>query len=99
MIVNAYIDGFNLYHSLCELNYKKCHGNANKWLNLRKLCETFLEKDDELKDVYYFSALPNHLGIEKLNRHTLYTRALQSVNVKTVLGKFKKKEPMCKMCH
>ena len=99
MIVNAYIDGFNLYHAIDELNKKKLHGNANKWLDLHKLCETFLSQGDTLNKVYYFSALPTHLNNDKLSRHSLYVKALQSVNVTAILGKFKRKDSICKLCH
>lgn len=99
MIVNAYIDGFNLYHSIEALNKRKRHGNANKWLDLRRLCETFLQQGDVLNKVYYFSALPTHLKADKISRHKLYIDALKSVNVTPILGKFKKKNPVCKICH
>ena len=35
--VNAYVDGFNLYHAIDELGH-----NHLKWVNLRALCEQFL---------------------------------------------------------
>ena len=77
--INAYIDGFNLYHSIDALN-----DNTLKWLNLRKLCELFLKEGDELNEVYYFSAPPTHLPT-KMQRYEAYTKALQGAGVKADL--------------
>lgn len=93
MKINAYIDGFNLYHSIVRLNEPKL-----KWLDLRLLCEKFLKDDDKLNKIYYFSALPTHLP-DKISRHKIYINALKSKNITPILGKFKKKFPKCKICH
>lgn len=92
MRVNAYIDGFNLYYSLKELK-----NNAFKWLDLRKMCSLFLDKEDILNEVYYFTAYTN-FDYAKKARHQIYTKALENSNVRTILGKFKKKYPKCKIC-
>lgn len=94
MKINAYIDGFNLYHALVNLK-----DNKVKWLDLHKLCQNFVKDGFELNKVYYFSALPTHLGADKINRHALYLKALQSAGVIPILGNFKKKIPVCKNCH
>lgn len=75
MIVNAYIDGFNLYHSIARLN-----DQSLKWLNLKALCKCFLKESDTLNRVYYFSALPSHLP-HKIARHETYIKALKSTNI------------------
>lgn len=96
MKVNAYIDGFNLYHSILSLN-----NDSLKNVNLRKLCQYYLLKNDVLNDVYYFSALPYHLegaNQGKVARHKNYIKVLKEVNVKTILGKFKSKTQKCKNC-
>ncbi|PPB58463.1 NYN domain-containing protein [Campylobacter hyointestinalis] len=92
MRVYAYIDGFNLYHSILSFNEPRL-----KWLNLRSLCESFLQKGDELNEVYFFSAYLTHIQ-DKFSRHFNYVKALQSVGVTPVMGKFKKKYPKCKIC-
>lgn len=92
MQINAYIDGFNLYHSI--LSFKE---NRLKWLNLRSLCEKFLQDNDVLNDVYFFSAYLTH-NQEKFSRHINYVKALKSVKVDPIMGKFKKKFPKCKEC-
>lgn len=92
MRTNAYIDGFNLYHSILPFN-----DNRLKWLNLRSLCEKFLQSGDALNDVYFFSAYLTH-NQEKFSRHINYVKALKSAHVIPVMGKFKKKFPHCKKC-
>lgn len=44
MRTNAYIDGFNLYHSILSFNDQRL-----KWLNLRSLCE--IKKTDLLNSL------------------------------------------------
>lgn len=92
MRINAYIDGFNLYHSILKLN-----DSSLKWLNLRSLCEKFLKQKDTLNEVYFFTAPATHIQ-DKLTRHYNYTKALKTIGVTTIQGKFKKKFPKCKNC-
>ncbi len=68
-----------------------------KWTDLRVLCECFLQQDDELNDVYYFSAYLKHIQ-EKYQRHKTYVKALQYSKVTSILGKFKRKYAHCKIC-
>lgn len=89
--VIAFIDGFNLYHSLRE---NGC--NHLKWLNYWDLANAFVIKSKEsLVKVIYFSALvswdPN-----KEARHKLYIRALETRGVEVVLGKFKRVTKTCR---
>ena len=49
--VSFFIDGFNLYHSL------KDYARDCRWLDLRKLCESYLRENEQLGDVYYFTAV------------------------------------------
>jgi len=64
--VSFFIDGFNLYHALDNDNFQYL-----KWLNLRKLSELYLGKQDCLSDIFYFSALAIW-NPEKIQRHKLY---------------------------
>jgi len=50
--VIALIDGFNVYHSLDE----NPEFHKYKWLNLRRLIELFIAKNEQLIKVLYFSA-------------------------------------------
>jgi uncharacterized LabA/DUF88 family protein len=96
------IDGFNLYHSIKDLN--KIHGIKAKWLDLHSLCQSYIYlfgKDAVLQDIYYFSAYPNHLAIKSpdtLVRHKNFVSCLEDMNVKVILGRFKEKKVFCSNC-
>ena len=80
----AFIDGFNLYHSLLTIHKdEKC-----KWLDLKSLCQSFLKKSDNLIDIYYFTALAKW-DEGKILRHKEYIKALETTDVKVIFGKFK----------
>ena len=89
----ALIDGFNIYHSLDE--NPKFH--KYKWLNLKKLIETFMAKNEKLVKVVYFSAYA-YWEPEKVKRHQMYVKALATVNVDPILSEFKPKDKKCKIC-
>ena len=88
--VAAFIDGFNMYHSLCENGCDRF-----KWINYWNLANAFvIQSRDQLVNVFYFSAL-TPWNQEKMNRHKMYIRALEMQGVKIILGKFK---PVVKKC-
>jgi uncharacterized LabA/DUF88 family protein len=90
--VIAYVDGFNLYHAVAELN--KPH---LKWLDLHKLAESICGRGETLVGVHYFTAyatwMPHQVG-----RHREYVKALQHVGVHCIIGHFKEKPRQCKKC-
>jgi uncharacterized LabA/DUF88 family protein len=92
--VSFFIDGFNLYHSLKD-NAPDC-----RWLNLRKLCEHYIDSSKEvIGSIYYFSAIANwHPDVTKAQKHSLYIERLRKENVIPILGKFKEKDIHCKEC-
>ena len=88
--VNVYIDWFNVYHVL------KNHIKKNnqpweaelKWCNLRSLSESYLGENEELWDVYFFTAdswLP-----KTKKRGIIYQNALNESNVKIIKWKYNK---------
>ncbi len=92
--VAFFIDGFNLYHSLKD-NAPEC-----RWLNLRKLCEHYINPEKEsIVSIFYFSAIatwqPNQ---EKVQKHMKYIERLRRENIIPILGKFKEKDIHCKVC-
>ena len=88
-----YIDGFNLYHAIKNLNRP-----ALKWLDLRAVCENFIDpQEQEIKSIYYFSAMSTHRS-EGLKRQEQYIRALKHTGVNVVLGKFFAKQRSCHKC-
>jgi len=87
------VDGFNLYHAVCDLKQ-----NHLKWNNLWSLSEAFIKPTQEvLSDVYFFSAYATWKQQSHL-RHLKYVQALEAVGVKTVLGHFKQKKRRCHSC-
>ena len=85
------IDGFNMYHSIRNLEKKF------RWIDYYALCKHFLRKDDELEEVYYFTALAHWLKDAK-KRHQVFIEACKIRGVRVVLGKFKEKTILCKRC-
>ncbi|TNE74669.1 NYN domain-containing protein [bacterium] len=80
--VIAFIDGFNLYHSIANLA-----DNSLKWLDIVKLVNRSLSSNDELIKVCYFTALLD--DINKRNRHQNYIRALETLHVEVHYGRFR----------
>jgi len=87
-----FIDGFNLYHAIKDLRK-----DEYKWLNLDKLAKSFIKRDEEIIRVYYFTALASW-NQSKVKKHKIYIRALETVNVKTIYGQFKRREKICPKC-
>src|SRR2546422_10144844 len=87
------VDGFNVYHSLREV--QATLGRAVKWLDLQGLCESYTRRSlfgrkSVVQSVTYFSAyatflVPTNPGA--LDRHRSYVRALQATGVVVALGR------------
>lgn len=91
--VACFIDGFNLYHAICELNRDEL-----KWVNLRALMEQFIDRSkQEIVAVYYFSAFAYWLPAQRA-RHESYVLALRHYGVTPVMGQFKEKPGQCLKC-
>lgn len=88
----AYIDGFNLYHAIDDLNRPDL-----KWLDLQALCVSLARPHETLVEVNYFSAYATWLP-EQHKRHIEYVKALEHVGVKCIMGHFKVKPVNCKKC-
>jgi uncharacterized LabA/DUF88 family protein len=101
------VDGFNVYHSLREI--EGLTGSRVKWLDLNALLQQHLSQVRaahggervEISHVYYFSALAKHLttadrGI--VDRHCSYIAALEHAGVEVVLAHFKGKDIKCPHC-
>jgi len=98
------IDGFNLYHSICQAQNDLGCRVGLKWLDLRSLCSSYLHivgGGAQLQEIFYFSALATHCqryNPGKVDRHRNYIKALRSSGVKVELGRFKEKEAFCSLC-
>jgi uncharacterized LabA/DUF88 family protein len=88
--VNVYIDGFNLYHAIDELEEESL-----KWLDLYALSQNILNKDQKLNEVKYFSAFATWRP-DSYKRHRDYVAALELSGVTSIMGRFKEKRIKCK---
>ena len=83
MKTNIYIDGFNLYYGCVK-------DTSFKWLDLLKLSQTLLPKD-EILSIKYFTALvkPRSNDPEKPSRQRTYLRVLKTIpNLEIIYGSF-----------
>lgn len=101
--VSFYIDGFNLYHSLREVEEKK--SIKCKWLDLDSLCrmtlptiEHALRKKVKFERACYFTTLATQRRGGAVPRHRKYLSALRATKVDVQLGRFKRKESNCHRC-
>ena len=90
--VIVYIDGFNLYFGMREAGFDQC-----RWLNLRKLAENFLQPNQELTAIKYFTSRVSH-NPDKQKRQSTYIDALESQNIKIVYGNYQDGSEECRRC-
>ncbi|MBX3097087.1 MAG: NYN domain-containing protein [Fimbriimonadaceae bacterium] len=91
-----YIDGFNLYHAVADL--QKPH---LKWLDLMKLARHIVpQKTVQVVKVELFTSLPNHRrNAGQTARHQTYLNALEAQGVTYTLGFFgPNKQSLCYKC-
>lgn len=97
--VTFYIDGFNFYFGLKRT--KKMHSEWAQfyWIDMVKLCESFLGKDQILEKVVYFTASP--LSPQKNSRQSAFLNANKLINgerFEIVRGKYLEKHIICPYC-
>jgi len=88
--VTVYFDGFNVYHAIDSLNKPYL-----KWMNYRKLAESFLRADERLHKAYLFTSLTN-MSAEKRRRNQLLLDASRAVGVEIIQANFKTSKKYCK---
>ena len=95
------IDGFNLYHSIEDI--EKSEGCCYKWLDLYSLCKSFIYlfgQEYVLQKIFYFTAIAYYsLAKDKIQRHENYIRCLESKGIEVIRGRFREKtqfRPLCK---
>jgi uncharacterized LabA/DUF88 family protein len=103
--VIVFVDGFNLYHSIHELNtdpQTKRFTNTKhylKWLDISALSKALIHPTkDSLVGTYYFSAYAGWTAQDVQDRHRDYVAVLKSTGVIPVMGTFKKKPRKCPKC-
>jgi uncharacterized LabA/DUF88 family protein len=90
--VIAYIDGSNLYFGLVDAGLKFC-----KWLDVKKLMHRFLDPNQELVAVKFFTSRLLH-DVAKEARQDVYLRALASSGVDLIFGSYQTKTLECYTC-
>ena len=91
--VVAYVDGFNLYHSIRDLDR-----NHLKWLDLRTLLRNFAPtSDNDLPHIFYFTAFA-YWRKNSMARHKEYVAALADTGVTPIIGRFKERDRECPSC-
>jgi len=91
--VIVYVDGFNFYFGLKEKKWKRYY-----WLDFVSFFESLLRPHQALVEVKYFSARPINTG--KGDRQDLLFSANKiNPRFKLILGKYLKKDVICKNCN
>jgi uncharacterized LabA/DUF88 family protein len=91
MIVNFYIDGFNLYYCALKDRFPHC-----KWLNVNELCKQYFPLPNySIGEIKYFTALvksrPNDM--DQPIRQQIYLRALRTIpNLNIIYGQYQESE-------
>ena len=98
--VTFYIDGFNFYFGIkrarhIDKNWGKCY-----WIDVVKLCESFLGESQSLEKVVYFTASP--MNPAKNSRQSSFLNANKLINgekFEIVRGKYMDKSIICPYCN
>jgi uncharacterized LabA/DUF88 family protein len=92
MRVACYVDGFNLYHAIADLN--KPH---LKWVNLWTLGQSLCRSGETLAKVEYFSAFATWKP-DQYSRHRQYVAALKHFGVQCNMARFSEQSAKCLKC-
>jgi len=93
--VIVYVDGYNVYHGLCDKQWRRY-----LWLDYRRLFERELRSEQTLVAVNYFTALGRKQSPESTERQQQYLAALEAHGGVNVIpaGKFKMRPWRCEAC-
>lgn len=87
--LSVYIDRFNLYHAVAQMN-----DQSLKWLNFWSLGESFVKPDEKIERVYFFTAVLKW-NRDKQIRHRNFIEAQKANGVRVVESKFRKASRFC----
>lgn len=76
--VTFYIDGFNFYYGLKRTKRNEPQWADYYWIDLVKLCQSFLGEGQQVEKVIYFTASP--LNPEKSSRQSAFLNANKLIN-------------------
>lgn len=94
-----YIDGFNFYYGLKRTKKASSQWRNYYWIDMVKLCQSFLGADQRLVKVVYFTASP--LSPEKNSRQSAFLNANKLLNgdkFEVIRGKYMEKQIICPYC-
>lgn len=91
--VIVYVDGYNFYYGLKEINWKKFY-----WLDLVAFFDSFMLEGQKLERVKYFSAPTNHRG-KYQRQNTYFSANKQNDRFELILGSYINKNVFCRSCH
>ena len=97
--VTFYIDGFNFYFGLKRTKKMYSEWSQFYWIDMVKLCESFLGEGQTLEKVVYFTASP--LSPQKNSRQSAFLNANKLINgdrFEIVRGKYLEKHIVCPYC-
>ena len=97
--VTFYIDGFNFYFGLRRTRKIDKSWGISYWIDVVKLCSSFLGKDQVLEKVIYFTASP--LSKERNSRQRAFLNANKLLNgdkFEIIRGKYLEKAIVCPFC-
>lgn len=97
--VTFYIDGFNFYFGLRTARKANPIWGKFYWIDMVKLCESFLADGQILKKVVYFTASP--MSRERNSRQSAFLNANKLLNgdrFEIVRGKYLEKQITCPYC-
>ncbi len=98
--ITFYIDGFNFYFGLKRTKKVDPTWRNFYWIDIVKLCESFLGADQTLEKVIYFTASP--LSPQKNSRQSAFLNANKLINgdkFEIVRGKYLDKHFPCPYCN
>lgn len=98
--VAFYIDGFNFYYGLSTAGRKDGVWKKFYWIDVVKFFGSFLNSEQQLEKVVYFTASP--LDAEKSSRQSSFLNAnklLHDDTFEVVRGKYIEKPIHCPFCH
>ncbi len=89
-----------MYHALQDPPSGCSHAKYRKykWLDYRKLSQSVIGSNDSIERIAYFTAYAKWKRKNKV-RHMTYIKALRSVGVDVVMGRFKKRYKTCHLCN
>ncbi len=96
--VNFYVDGFNFYYGLKEMVKHKGDWRKFYWIDFVKLFSQFLNEDEEIGTVHYFTARPKNTG--KTARQNILMSCNKTINgeaLKIHYGKYQDKSIKCRV--